>query len=423
MTSSMFRLRRGWAYIRRQLWFRASLYSLVGLLTAVVTIFLKGYLPLDPGWSVKAESVDGILNILAGAMLTATTFTLGIMVSAFASASSVATPRATRLLIADTTTQNVVSTFIGAFLYSIVGIIALDLGIYDGAGRVVLLAVTVAVTGFVVVTLLRWFHHLTTFGRLGDTTRRVEEAARAAILERRRRPHLGGVPFHPATAGAVFPVEVTSEDIGYVQTLDMEALQRIAEKGDLKIVVEALPGAYLGPRSVVARLTRGLSPDELAQVRNAVHVADIRSFDQDPRFGISALSEIASRALSPAVNDPGTAIDILGRLVRLLALWGDPDAVEAEVVQYDRLFVPALSAADLLDDAFSPIARDGAGLIEVVLRIQKSLASLIGIGHPDFPREIERHLREALERAEAALAIETDKKRAREVTSAFLAKL
>jgi uncharacterized membrane protein len=47
----------------------------------------------------------------------------------------------------------------------------------------------------------------------------------------------------------------------------------------------------------------------------------MRSFAQDPRFCLSVMAEIACRALSPAVNDPGTAIDVIGRGVRILSAY------------------------------------------------------------------------------------------------------
>ena len=53
-------------------------------------------------------------------------------------------------------------------------------------------------------------------------------------------------------------------------------------------------------------------------------VGDDRTFREDPRFGLVTLAEIAARALSPAVNDVGTAIDIVGTFVRLLARWAEP---------------------------------------------------------------------------------------------------
>ncbi len=64
---------------------------------------------------VGAEAVDNILNILASSMLAVTTFSLSIMVTAYGSATTNVTPRATRLVVEDVTTQNVLATFIGSF--------------------------------------------------------------------------------------------------------------------------------------------------------------------------------------------------------------------------------------------------------------------------------------------------------------------
>src|SRR5690606_41571550 len=69
-----------------------------------------------------------LLNIIASSMLAVTTFSLGVMTAAFSAATTNVTPRATRLLMEDDLTNNVLSTFIGAFLFSIVGIIVLKTG-------------------------------------------------------------------------------------------------------------------------------------------------------------------------------------------------------------------------------------------------------------------------------------------------------
>ena len=121
----------------------------------------------------------------------------------------------------------------------------------------------------------------------------------------------------------------------------------------------------------------------------------MRNYDQDPRFGLIVLTEIAERALSPAVNDPGTAIDILGRIVRLLQPWGDQSPVE---VRYPRIRVPGLQAEDLFDDVFPPIARDGAGMFAVQMRLQKSLLALAQIAPQTFGPVARRHSVQAMAR-------------------------
>lgn len=78
-----------------------------------------------------------------------------------------------------------------------------------------------------------------------------------------------------------------------------------------------------------------------------------RNFEQDPLFGLTVMSAIASRALSPAVNDPGTAIFILGRMVRILSVWrADVDAK----LDYTNIYVPSLTGDELLDVKLRPIA-------------------------------------------------------------------
>src|SRR5690606_39284926 len=100
-----------------------------------------------------------------------------------------------------------------------------------------------------------------------------------------------------------------------------------------------------------------LSDEEAAALQDCFTIGDTRTFEQDPELGLVVLAEIASRALSPAVNDPGTAIDVIGTATRLLAHWQDSDEEGAGHVPFHRVHVPPLLPAKLFDDAFRPIAR------------------------------------------------------------------
>lgn len=167
--------------VARQIWFRASLFCIAAIVTALLGIWGSPYIPADFSTKIGADSVDRILGIVASSMLTVTTFSLSTMVSAFSASTNNVTPRATRLVMEDSTTQNVLATFIGSFLFSLVGIIALTTGAYGAQGRVFLFAVTIAVIVLIVVTLLRWIDHLSRLGRVTETTRRVEESTIRAV--------------------------------------------------------------------------------------------------------------------------------------------------------------------------------------------------------------------------------------------------
>jgi len=401
--------------VTKRLWFRASLFSLLGVVTALLALAFQQYIqiPDSLATSIGADAVDKILNIIASSMLTVTTFSLSIMVAAYGSATNNVTPRATRLLIEDSTTQNVLGTFIGAFLFSVVGIIALSTGAYGNKGRVLLFAVTLAVLVLIVYALLRWVDHLAQLGRVGETTDKVEQAATHALLEHLRLPHLGGRRLASAVAIPADARRILPERIGYVQHIDMPALAGLAADEGCAVFVQAVPGSFVDARSVLAA-TQGLGEDADARVRAAFSIGLRRSFEQDPRFGVLVLAEIASRALSPAVNDPGTAIDVIGRGVRLLSLWADPQyADQSDEQDCARVFVPELQLGNLFDDLFTPIARDGAAMVEVGVRLQKALASLAHLEHWKLSTEARRHSGLALKRAEAALPLEEDKQRLR----------
>jgi uncharacterized membrane protein len=128
----------------------------------------------------------------------------------------------------------------------------------------------------------------------------------------------------------------------------------------------------------------------------------------DPRFELTILPEMADRALSPAMNDPGTAIAVMGIQIRLMEGWSARNC-ETHEVKYENLEVSPLDPEDLLDDAFTAISRDGAGMYEVGSRIQKCLAVLARLGHESLATAARRYSKLALEQAERSLATESHK--------------
>jgi uncharacterized membrane protein len=181
-------------------------------------------------------------------------------------------------------------------------------------------------------------------------------------------------------------------------------LQRLAEARKLTLHLSAIPGAFVGPDFPLVRVEGEAQEATLREIGEAFHIDARRTFDYDPRFGLLVLSEIASKALSPGINDPGTALDVLMRATRLLADWGARERREDDAPLYDRLHAPELSAGDLFDDAFDAVERDGAGLVEVAIRLQATMAILAGSQDTETAAAARRHSGRGLARARAALA-------------------
>lgn len=401
--------------IARQLWVRAALIGALGIVTAVLAAFGEAFVPWHLPGNIGADAVNDILNIIASSMLAVTTFSLSVMTSAFGAATTNVTPRATKLLIQDQTTQNVLATFIGSFLFALVGIIMLKTGIYGERGRAILFIATIAVVALIVVTLLRWIDHLSQLGRVSETTDKVERVTLQSIDARLSQPSLGGQKFHPRETPPQGTLPILSDTTGYVQHIDLKGLSDCAEALDADFYLGVVPGDFVHPARPLLWITRSEeAEDAIKTIRDCFDVGAERSFDQDPRFGVAVLSEIAIRALSPAVNDPGTAIDVIGRLTRLLFKWADgcdPKAGEGKEISFPRLHVPPIETADLFDDAFNLIARDGAAMIEVQLRLQKAMHALSQAGDDEFRACAKAQSKLAYERAMEAMPAVQDKQR------------
>lgn len=402
-----------WFLIRisRRPWFRASLYSVLGVVTALLALVVAPYIPEDVPTKIGSDAVDNILGVLASSMLAVTTFSLSIMVAAYGSATNNVTPRAISLLVEDPTTQNTLSTFIGSFIFSLVGIIALSTGLYGDNGRVVLFAVTIMVVVLVVYALLRWIDQLSGLGRVAETTARVEKAATKALCQRMDQPYLGGCPLEVDPRAMPGSRPLYPEKIGFVQHIDMPALGALTESDTTAIYICVLPGAFVEPTQPIA-WSVGVEPECEAGMRNAFVIDAQRTFERDPRFGVTVMAEIASRALSPGINDQGTAIDVIGRGVRVLSHLSRPTPPEQPA--FERVFAPGLSVAGMFDDFFTPIARDGGAIIEVQLTLQQALAALGRLGDATVRLAASRHAALAFERAEATLTNPDDLSRIRD---------
>jgi len=270
----------------------------------------------------------------------------------------------------------------------------------------------------IVATLLRWIDYLMSLGRLGETIDRVEDATLEALKPRIENPYLGGRPWRDGVPSTAEPVY--SRTVGYVQHVDIEALSACAEDCEGQVYVAALPGTFVDPSRPIAHVMGIKEKSAIDEIQNAFTVNHERSFDQDPRFGLCVLAEIASRALSPAVNDPGTAIDVIGRAVRILSRWTpSADRSPGEDIRYPNVWIPGISVEDVFDDIFRPIARDGASMIEVQLRLQKALLALYRTGGAQVQRSAVRHSERSLARAEAALPMEFERASVQKLAKQF----
>lgn len=409
------RIRYYYRRLTERLWVRPLAMCLLSVAAAFVAKGFEGTALARWAPAFEPDSVEKLLTILSGGMLVIATFAVGSMVAAYASAANQTTPRTFALVVSDDASQNALSIFVGAFIYSLVSILFHENGFYTDKGQSAVLALTVLVFAGVILTFVRWVDSIARLGLLGTIIRKAEGKARETLAQRRAAPTLGCAPVTgPDDAGWPVP----AESVGWIQQVMASDLQELAERHGLRIRIRASAGDFAGPGAALAtiRAERDDARLHADAVRAAFRIGDRRTFDEDPRFGLVVLTEVAGKALSPGINDPGTAIEIIGAHVRLLSAWARPpeDEENPSLVRFDRVEMPELPVDAIFEDAFVAIARDGAGTVEVMERLLEALASLATLPCPRIRAAAQDHARQALARAEAAMSHPEDLRRVRE---------
>ncbi len=400
--------------LSRLLWVRVALMALLAVVASATAILLENMIPASLSRRFTPEAVMPILTILASSMLAVSTFSLNVMVSAHNAAASQATPRVHRILLADTTTQTVLATFIGAFVYALTSIILFKAQLHGPGAAVTVLAFTVVVVVLVILAMLRWIDHLSDLGSMDTSVRATETAARDSLMQTRKAPALCA---QPLTSETIIPEDAEPVDApcsGFLQFIDLPRLSSALGDGEARIYFHAAPGSLLLQGRPVA-YTSGLTEAQRETVQNCLTISDTRTFEQDATYGLLVLSEIASRALSPGINDPGTAIDVIARQQRLLWDWNNTPVSE-DPPQFDRIFIPDTSPEDMIEKAFGSIARDGAGMLEVVNRLLDALDALSSCTNADLAQAARDMAGRARAYADNALALPVERASLREDT-------
>ena len=389
--------------ISKRLGVRVLLGAVLALLAVAVAPLFQSLIPDWMKDRFGADAVTPILSILATTMLTVTTFSLSVMVQAFQSAASQATPRAYRLHLHDSTAQTALAAFTGTFLFSLTALVLFNAGLYSEESGVVIFFLTIASIVAVIVAMLRWIGHLSVMGSMDHTLERVVESALPPLERAMARPSLGAA--RPERKLPSDALEVPATGAGYVQYINFEALEKKLAASEAVFRVFAHPGAHLVQGMPLGVVAGGHVPPE--EIAECFTLGPERTMEQDARFGVMVMNEIAIRALSPAVNDPGTAIDVVQRLERMLMGLGCPEEAPPD---YPHVQMAPLDPAHLLQDGFYPLIRDGAARPEVIACVLSAMDVLQRAEWPKLVAAAAATRQYTFDHAEAALTVEADRR-------------
>ena len=267
---------------------------------------------------------------------------------------------------------------------------------------------TLIMLAIVAVTLLRWLDHLLHLARVDNAITAVEKETAKAIdsIFGAMSPHAID-PQPPADAETI-----TAGSVGYVQNVDVEALRVLAEEHGLSIWIEAAPGCLTLSDTVLAAIAGRPDAATMTAMREAFTLDVERSFRQDPQFGFIVLGEIAAKALSPGINNPGVAKDVITSVVRLLEQWMRTRR-DASQIAPGPVYWRGPTFETIVEDALLPVATNGSTAVTVAIRLQNVLSALHRSANEADRRVLVAFALESLTRSKAGIDHEPDFERIR----------
>ena len=293
--------------------------------------------------------------------------------------------------------------FSSTFLYSLFLLAWVD---RSASGRVPLISMWMTVALLIAsvgmfVALLERVGMLQVNRMLITTSRR----GRASIEE--LYPPVGrpGSPAQPADYEGL-PVTQTVRHRGVpqvIQSFNLAALTRLAAEAGAVIEMTAAPGDTVLELMTLLQVRGARQAIDETALTRAIHLGDERTFEQDPKYALRLLVDIAIKALSPAINDPTTAVQALDQIEDLLIRMGRRDLDVGGIRDAQgalRVVVPYPTWNDLLLLALDEIRSCGASSLQVMRRMNALIANLTEV----LPAERHPALRHVAKRLKGTVA-------------------
>jgi uncharacterized membrane protein len=309
------------------LWLRPAVGMGVGFAAGLgfASVDLDGL----PRWlfSADAQAARDVLGTILSTTLTVTATVFGFIIVALQLASTQFSPRSLRSFVRDRGTQTSLALLLGVVAYTC-GVL---LRTSDGTGDASEVAMTVAIALVLVVagTLAFLIHHTAQSIRVEHLMRTITEDTLAAVdalqLPTPRGRGSATMPQVPDDAG-----DIAARESGYIDEIDLERLVELAREHDVTICLRVMAGEHCIEHLSLAAVWRtGGRIEERERlhieegVAEAISVSVERTLVQDIAFGMRQLVDIALRAISPAINDPRTAVEATKNLSRILCALTD----------------------------------------------------------------------------------------------------
>ena len=310
-----------------------------------------------------------ILAGIASSIMTVVSIVFAILLMTLTLASMQFSPRIIVSFVRDRVTQWTLGIFLGTFAYCTAALPAARSFPRPFAPVATVLGAMLLVLACV-SWLLFFIHHISHAISVNHIVDRIASETEAIIDELMPSPHmLDRLGDTYAAKASSWEAEVLSESSGYIRFIDTVRLVTLAKSYRMEVLVLRRIGQFVPagvPLLKVSKASR-LTPENSAEFCGTFDLGPSRTLQQDVEFGVLQVVDIALKAISPAVNDPSTAITCVDHLSRILIRFASREVPEA--VLYDP---PGISRVTLQWPNFDRLV--GAAFEQIRLYSQTDVA-------------------------------------------------
>ncbi|MGM0931104.1 MAG: DUF2254 domain-containing protein [Actinomycetota bacterium] len=354
--------------------------------------------------AMSSNAATWLLSTVAGAMITTVGVVFSLTVVSLQLASDQFSPRVMRSFIRDRLSQTVIGLLVATFFYCVLILPSLSGDPSEPAPRVSL-TIAVVLTLVTVVGIIVHLDHLARGLQVGNVARVIAAEGQSVVAVLDRVP-AGLERVDPEGFLAPADADVIPSPVGgWVSQVDSAQILRAVPAGT-SVRMETRVGAYIHAGEPMFTVWPPPPERSREKLTGAIEVSDARTMLQDVDFAIRQLVDIGLRALSPAINDPTTAVEVILRLGSLLrTVLTAPLAPEALKDEAGRVLVQPwnLDHDEYIDHAFDQLRQTSLDQPEVVAALLRVLRMLIAHvhaeGHPEHAAALERQKQLLLEAA------------------------
>ncbi len=328
------------------------------------------------------QVAQAILSVIATSIMTVVSIVFAILLMTLTLASMQFSPRILISFVRDIGTQWTLGIFLGTFCYCVAALPAAR-SVPHPFSPVVTVCGAMVLALLCVGWLLFFIHHISHAISVNHIVDRIAGETERVIDE--LMPHPRSAQARPAFIPDEAEIAIRSPASGYIRFIDTGQLLGFAQTHRLRVRVVRPVGQFIpaGVPLVMVSRRRPLDPFGTAELAAAFDIGPMRTLQQDVEFGVIQIVDIALRAISPAVNDPSTAISCIDQLSRILIRWigrQPPDSLIYNPPYVLRVVIPWIDWSGLLNTAIEQIriyARADAAVSLRLLRLLQDVAATI----------------------------------------------